>query len=191
MPRTILNSITIDVPEGVEVTLAGRRVTVRGKRGILKRDFSHTKIDLRFVGNGKKILAELWFANAKAQAVIRSVTSHIKNMFTGVTKGFRYKMRLVYAHFPINVAIEEQGTKVAIRNFLGEKVVRNVSMLDGVTITKSSDVKDELVLEGNDIDNVSTSASQIHHVAKVRNKDIRKFLDGIYTSEAGVIEADE
>ena len=32
--------------------------------------------------------------------------SHTLNMITGVTKGFEYKMRLVYAHFPININIE-------------------------------------------------------------------------------------
>lgn len=29
-------------------------------------------------------------------------------MITGVTKGFEYKMRLVYAHFPININIESE-----------------------------------------------------------------------------------
>jgi hypothetical protein len=32
----------------------------------------------------------------------------VKNLITGVTKGFEYKMRLVYAHFPINVNIEDK-----------------------------------------------------------------------------------
>ena len=42
-------------------------------------------------------------------------------------------MRLVYAHFPINVNIEDGGKLVEIRNFLGEKRVRSVNMLPGVT----------------------------------------------------------
>jgi ribosomal protein L6P/L9E len=37
------------------------------------------------------------------------VTSGIKNMMVGVTKGFEYKMRMVYSHFPINVSIENEG----------------------------------------------------------------------------------
>ena len=36
---------------------------------------------------------------------MRSCCSHISNMMIGVTKGFEYKMKLVYAHFPINVAV--------------------------------------------------------------------------------------
>lgn len=52
-------------------------------------------------------------------------------MIKGVTKGFEYKMRLVYAHFPINANITEEGSIVEVRNFLGEKRVRIVKMLPG------------------------------------------------------------
>lgn len=54
-----------------------------------------------------------------------------QNLITGVTKGYEYKMRLVYAHFPININIEDAGKKIEIRNFLGEKRVRVVQMLPG------------------------------------------------------------
>lgn len=55
-------------------------------------------------------------------ACIRTICSHVENMITGVTKGYLYKMRFCYAHFPINVSIT--GKTVEIRNFLGEKRVR-------------------------------------------------------------------
>lgn len=31
----------------------------------------------------------------------------INNLIIGVTKGYKYKMRYVYAHFPINVNIDK------------------------------------------------------------------------------------
>lgn len=85
-------------------------------------------------------------------------------------------MRAVYAHFPINCIIQDDGAALEIRNFLGEKVcpthlksspaihspspaqiVRNVKMLEGVTIYESKAQKDELILEGTDVQNVSQS----------------------------------
>jgi len=106
-------------------------------------------------------------------------------MMTGVTTGFQYNMRLVYAHFPINTAINEDKTKLEIRNFLGEKVVRKVNLLEGVTIIRSEKVKDQLEIRGTSLENVSQSAATIHQSCLVKNKDIRKFLDGIYVSEKG------
>ena len=49
---------------------------------------------------------EKWFGSRKDIATVRTVISHIENMFKGVTNGYRYKMKSVYAHFPINIAIQ-------------------------------------------------------------------------------------
>jgi len=116
-------------------------------------------------------------------------------MQKGVTLGFKYKLRCVYAHFPINLTIvggkEGPKTGLDIRNFLGEKIVRHVDMHPGVSISLSKDVKDEIVLEGNDIELVSVSAALIQQSVAVKRKDIRKFLDGIYVSEKTTIVAEE
>jgi large subunit ribosomal protein L9e len=106
-----------------------------------------------------------------------------------VTKGFKYKMRYVYAHFPINVNLDKNAEtgnwEVEIRNFIGEKIVRNVVMQPGVEAEISKNQKDELVLFGNSLEAVSQSAADIQQICRVRNKDIRKFLDGLYVSEKG------
>ncbi len=104
-------------------------------------------------------------------------------MIVGVTKGFKYKMRFCYAHFPINVTCN--NNTVEIRNFLGEKRVRRVQLLDGVKYVRTADVKDQIEISGIDIAKVSLSCAQIQQATLVRNKDIRKFLDGIYVSEKG------
>lgn len=79
--------------------------------------------------------------------------------------------------------------------------MRRVTLHPGVKVTISTNVKDELILEGESLDNVSQSAASIQQICNVRNKEyvfswarvlisfsIRKFLDGIYVSEKGVIE---
>ena len=51
-------------------------------------------------------------------------------------------------------------------------------MLEGVKVS-TSDVKDEIHIQGNDLQNVSQSAASITDHCRVKNKDIRKFLDGV------------
>lgn len=132
----------------------------------------------------------VWFGNHKHLACIRTICSHIENMIKGVTIGFQFKMRSAYAHFPINLSIVDNKKCIEIRNFIGEKIVRRVPMLAGVTV-ETTDQKDEIVLRGNDIQNVSQSAATIQNITKVKNKDIRKFLDGIYVSERSTVVKSE
>jgi len=73
------------------------------------------------------------------------------------------------------------------RNFLGEKLIRHVTMRPGVDVVASKNTKDQIELTGNDLENVSQSAADIQQICRVRNKDIRKFLDGLYVSERGNI----
>lgn len=118
--------------------------------------------------DGKKILkVECHFGKKKQLASLRTACSHVANMITGVTKGFQYKMRMVYAHFPVNVAIEKKGAVVEVRNFLGERRVRVINMLEGCTCERSA-TKDELVIKGNDIDNVSRSCALINQSVLVK-----------------------
>merc|ERR1711865_842191 len=126
----------------------GKQVEVTGKFGTLKRDFKHLPIELWVDAGAHQVKARIYFAKSKQISALRSVCSHIQNLFDGVEKKYIYKMRLVYAHFPINANITNGGKTVEIRNFLGEKNVRTVNLLPNTTIEKSTAVKDELVLTG-------------------------------------------
>ncbi|CAM9928857.1 unnamed protein product [Heterosigma akashiwo] len=187
--KLILATRTISVPDEVTVKVNGKTVTVNGPRGELVRDFRHATLDLIQSKDGKSIKVDLWFGTRKQLACIRTVCSHIENMMTGVRKGYLYKMRFCYAHFPINVTLNDRT--VEIRNFIGEKRVRYVQLADGVTYVRSNDVKDQIEISGNDITAVSMTAARIQQATNVRNKDIRKFLDGIYVSFKGHIVEDE
>lgn len=72
-------------------------------------------------------------------------------------------MRAVYAHFPINCVTSESNTILEVRNFLGEKYIRRVKMAKGVTVTNSTKQKDELIIEGNSIEDVSRSGMFYNH----------------------------
>ena len=64
-------------------------------------NFSHPKKDV--------IQIELHHGARKNVATLRTVRTLINNLIIGVTKGFKYKMRYVYAHFPINVNVEKNS----------------------------------------------------------------------------------
>lgn len=185
--RTIYSTRNISIPEGVTVECSSRVVTVTGPRGVLSRDFKHMSCDIQAVEDGLKV--DVWFGTRKVMAALRTVCSHIENMMTGVTIGFKYKMRFCYSHFPINVALVD--TTVEIRNFLGERRVRRVPIGDGVEFVRNSEVKDQIELSGTDITKVSMACARISQACTVKHKDIRKFLDGIYVSEKGNITIPE
>jgi len=173
----------------VTVSFKSREVTVKGPKGTLVRSFKHIALDMFLVEEDgkKKLRVDLWFGTRETVAAIRTICTHIENMITGVTKGFTYKMRFCYAHFPINVTAVKEGAKdiVEIRNFLGEKKVRRIELFEGVKYTRTTDVKDQIELSGIDVTKVSLACARISQSTAVKNKDIRKFLDGIYVSEKG------
>lgn len=173
----------------VTIELHGRKLKVSGPRGTLERNFSFIPLEISRASK-TQLKVTVWFGNHKHLACIRTICTHIQNMIKGVTKGFQYKMRSAYAHFPINLSIVDNKKCIEIRNFIGEKIVRRVPMLEGVTV-ELTDQKDEIVLRGIDLQNVSQSAATIQNITKVKNKDIRMFLDGIYVSERATIEKAE
>ena len=172
--KTIVSSDTMEIPDGVKIKVHAKVIEVEGPRGKFTHNFKHLNLDFQLLKDetiGKRTLKiEVWFGSRKTSAVTRTTLSHVENLITGVTKGYRYKMRFVSAHFPINASITNSNRSIKIRNFLGEKKVWKVDMLEGVTILRSEKVKDELVLDGNDIELVSCSAALINQ--KKKKKEI-------------------
>ena len=140
--RDVQTTEELEIPEGVDVTVKSRIITVKGPRGSLVKNVRHIDMDIRLVKskNSTKVTLAVWQGGRKHVACIRTIRSLISNMIKGVTKvrfvrglqptapcsqwiqGFRYKMRAVYAHFPINCIPQDDGAALEIRNFLGEKV---------------------------------------------------------------------
>ena len=96
-------------------------------------------------------------------------------------------MRLVHAHFPINVVIPKDGSSLTIKNFLGGRQDKFIPMIADTKIRSSTEVKDELIVDGNDIAAVSLVCAQARQVCKIGRKDERKFLDGIFVSKKELV----
>jgi len=166
----------IQVPDGVEVTIEGRKVTVKGAEGALTRDFSYVPISIEGTSKTVRVWAE--WPRKKEASLVGTIYSHIQNMITGVAKGFSYKLKIVFSHFPISVKV--QGKTVVIENFTGERRARRVKMIGDVKVKVQSE---DIVVEGINLEDVSQTAANIEQATKVKKKDPRVFLDGIYVYE--------
>jgi large subunit ribosomal protein L9e len=52
----------------------------------------------------------MWLQKKKRNAVLGTIRSIIRNMVNGVTNGYKFRMVLAYAHFPITVNVIDNGT---------------------------------------------------------------------------------
>ena len=164
---------TIEIPENIQLTLEGRKITVKGPKGKITKDFTHTKLNIIREGSNLKLSIEN--PRRTEAALVGTISAHVKNMIKGVSTGFVYKMKIVFVHFPTSVKVV--GKEVHIENFVGERKARIANILGDTKVTIK---QDDVILEGIDIDDVSQTAANIQTRAKIRKKDLRKFLDGVY-----------
>jgi len=169
-------SETIQVPADVEVSLEGRRITVKGPKGTLTRDFSHEPVSIELDGKVVKTWAE--WPRKKESALVGTVNSHIQNMITGVTKGFTYKLKIVFSHFPISVKLKEKT--VLVENFTGERSPRKSKIIGEVNVKIQGE---DIIVQGINLEDVSQTAANVEQATKVKRKDPRIFLDGLYVFE--------
>ena len=166
----------VKIPDNVDIKVTGRDVTVKGEKGTLTRDFSHTAISI--LSEGDTVIVKTSWPHKKEVALVGTVSSQIQNMIKGVTKGFTYKLKIVFSHFPITVKIREGS--VAIENFTGERNARIARIMGD---SKVSLKEDDIAVRGTNLDDVSQTAANIEQATKIRRKDPRVFLDGIYIYE--------
>ena len=165
------NSITI--PEGVTLALEGCKVTVTGEKGSVTKDFTHARLNMEHLDDSVKV----WTINPrkKQASLVNTIVAHVKNMIKGVTKGFTYRMKIVFVHFPMTLRI--QGNNIVIQNFTGERKSRDAKIVGNAKVRVEGE---DIIVEGSDLEEVAQTAANIQRAVKIRRKDRRKFLDGIY-----------
>ena len=166
----------ISIPDGVVVNIEGHKITVRGSKETLNRDFTQAAVSIETDGKTVRIYAK--WPRKKEAALVGTIHSHIQNLLTGVQKGFTYKLKIVFSHFPISVKV--QGKSVLIENFTGERRARKVKIIGDVKVKVESE---DIVVQGLNLEDVSQTAANIEQATKVKKKDPRVFLDGIYVYE--------
>ena len=122
--KFLLSEKELEIPDNIEVEVKSRVVKVKGPLGTLTKNFRHVPFDMRKVKDEKtkksKLLFQMWLQKRKQIAVLGSVRGTISNMIRGVTSGYKFKMVLAYAHFPI-IANVVDGGKVSRERDVGTR----------------------------------------------------------------------
>lgn len=176
MVKTAYSKLEVEIPADVKVQVKDMLVEISGPFGSLSKDFSHAR-RIKISKTENKIILDTFYPDKKKLALLGTIKSHILNMIDGVTRKFRYEMKIVYAHFPITVEYESAKNTLLIKNFLGERSARKASILSGVDVRVAGDT---VILEGVDSEKVGQTAANIQRATKIRKKDPRVFGDGVY-----------
>ena len=107
----------IQIPENVKAEILDNVIIVEGRLGKLKKNIM--RIPVVVLVQDKTIVIRPYGRRKKDLAITNTVRSIVRNMLTGVEKGFTYKLKIVSAHFPMSVKL--RGDKVNIENYFGER----------------------------------------------------------------------
>ncbi|HDN81802.1 MAG TPA: 50S ribosomal protein L6 [Methanomicrobia archaeon] len=166
----------ITVPESVELKFEENTIKVKGKNGELHRVFDYPNIIIK--NEDGKLRISSSSNRRKDVAMIRTTKAHIVNMIKGVEEGFQYTLKIVYAHFPMNV--KREGNKVGIYNFLGEKHPRFAKIVGNTNVTIKGDT---ITVRGINKEEVGQTSANIEQATRIKKRDTRVFQDGIYLVE--------
>jgi large subunit ribosomal protein L6 len=173
MSSEAVQQAAVPMPEGVTATLQGRNLAVKGKLGEAKKNFDKVNVNIAVEGN--KVVFTPFSTKKKDNVIINTVSSIVNNMVTGVTKGYTYKVKVVYAHFPITV--KTKGKQILVENFVGERSPRIAEIVGD---TKVSVEGDDVIVKGVSVEDVGQTAANVELATKIKRKDQRIFLDGLY-----------
>ncbi len=169
----------VEIREGVEVTLEGTKIKLKGPKGELERKFFTPAVKITKEDNF--VVLSVKNAAKKQKMLMKTAKAHISNMMEGVVEGFEYTLKVCSGHFPMTVSFE--NNEFIVKNFLGESVPRKKKIKEGVDVQiKGNDT----TISGADKERVGQAAASIESITRINNRDRRRFQDGIFiTSKAG------
>jgi large subunit ribosomal protein L6 len=148
MSRVAKNPVA--VPAGVEVTIGGGEVAVKGPLGTLKR-FVGGDVSVQREGDSLVFAAVPGAANGRAMS--GTVRALVNNMVAGVTKGFERKLNLV----GVGYRAQAQGDKLNLTLGFSHPVVHQ--MPEGIKV--ETPTQTEIVIKGIDKQLVGQVAAEV------------------------------
>lgn len=139
----------VDLPDGVECSVAGRDVQVKGRNGELQLRLPDG-VDVEVAGGEVTAHAVGRVRNVAMAGTVRSI---LANMVTGANEGFERRLELV----GVGYRAQAQGDKVNLSLGLSHPVVHELP--EGVSVETPSQT--EIVLKGADRQKVGQVAADI------------------------------
>ncbi len=143
----------IAVPNGVEITLDGLSVSIKGAKGTL----GHTlHPDVQVTQDANVISVAPRTAEKTADAIAGTTRAVLANMVTGVTQGFQKKLELQ----GVGYRAQAQGAAVNLQLGFSHPVLYQLPA--GITVTTPSQT--EIIITGPDRQRVGQVAAEIRGV---------------------------
>ena len=165
---------TVEIPQGTQVEYNFPNVTVKADKGEITRKLRYPNVEIVVEGNEVKIMTSRF--TQKLKKIMSTYRAHINNMIKGVNEGFEYKLKVVYAKFPMTVELKD--STLVVKNFLGEKVPRVVKFSQD--LVKVEVKGEDITVTGIDKEECGKVAALIEQSTRITHLDRRVIQDGIY-----------
>lgn len=166
----------IPIPQGVEVTVDGQKVTVKSKKGELSLNV-HQTVTVTVENNAIKVSQAVETAEANMQS--GTARALLNNYVTGLDKGFERALKLV------GVGYRAQANGKTINLVVGYSHPVNYELPEGVTAECPSQT--DIILKGYDkavLGQVAANLREIRHPEPYKGKGIRYADEIIHLKEA-------
>jgi large subunit ribosomal protein L6 len=170
-----VGKLPVAIPQGVEVAVSERDISVKGPLGALER--AGNSLVLVKVEGGQVLLAPV-DASAAADAMSGTMRALIANMVGGVSRGFERKLNLVGVGFRAQAV----GTKLNLQIGFSHPVSKEMPV--GVKVECPTPT--EIIIKGADKQVVGQIASEVRSIRPpepYKGKGIRYFDEKIVLKE--------
>ena len=160
-----IGKVPVKIPSGVEVTIDGQIISVKGPKGDLSQEFSSLA---KFSMSEETLVVSPADDSRAAQAVYGTARSIIANMVQGVVTPFTKNLLIEGVGFRATV----KGTKIDLELGFSHPILHDIA--DGVTVTVADNVK--IHVEGADKQKVGQMAAEIksyYPVEPYKGKGVR------------------
>ena len=145
----------MELPAGVEVSIATNQVSVKGPLGSLTQSFG---ADVAIERTENRLQVKTTNESTQANAMSGTLRALLANMVVGVTKGFERKLTLV----GVGYRAQAQGDKLNLTLGFSHPVVH--SMPEGVKV--ATPTQTEIVIKGIDKQRVGQVAADVRSYRK-------------------------